>query len=415
MIESTYLVDGTYYSAADPALVPVLSRAYAAGIRPHCMCTEAGVEMYIAKHRNFVIKRMPGTGPQHHASCDSFEDDSAQSGRGALLGSAIVSAADDLVDLRVDFPLTRAKGRTAPAMTDRLAADVTSAPRPMSMQALLQFLFEQAGFNRWSPAMAGRRHQGVIQKYLYEVAAELRLKGKVLADRLYVPERFDETMMEQISARRRQRLSVLNSSGGGGHEMALVVGEFKDVIDSSGTMRIRIRHMADAPLTMEPKDWLRLQRKFCWMFDLKASEVGDQVRVIMCLLVYAKQEHVLHVDTATCMLTSRNWIPLDAAFEVDLVGKLTEEKRRFLKPLRYDASPSEAFPNFLLLDTGSVPTPLHVLSGFMSKAALAAKEKAIACSEPSPWVWQTTESMAPLPPFVAKPNAFQKTAEKSVS
>jgi len=371
--------------------------------------------MYIAKHRNFVIKRMPGTGPQHHASCDSFEDDSAQSGRGALLGSAIVSAADDLVDLRVDFPLTRAKGRTAPAMTDRLAADVTSAPRPMSMQALLQFLFEQAGFNRWSPAMAGRRHQGVIQKYLYEVAAELRLKGKVLADRLYVPERFDETMMEQISARRRQRLSVLNSSGGGGHEMALVVGEFKDVIDSSGTMRIRIRHMADAPLTMEPKDWLRLQRKFCWMFDLKASEVGDQVRVIMCLLVYAKQEHVLHVDTATCMLTSRNWIPLDAAFEVDLVGKLTEEKRRFLKPLRYDASPSEAFPNFLLLDTGSVPTPLHVLSGFMSKAALAAKEKAIACSEPSPWVWQTTESMAPLPPFVAKPNAFQKTAEKSVS
>jgi hypothetical protein len=285
----------------------------------------------------------------------------------------------------------------------------------MSLQALLQFLFEQAGFNRWSPAMDGRRHQGVIQKYVYEVAAELRLKGKVLADWLYIPERFDEAMKEQISARRRDRLSVLRPSDGGGYEMALVVGELKDVIDSAGDVRIRLRHMSDAPLTMAAKDWLRLQRKFNWMFDLKASEVGDQVRVIMCVLVYAKQEHVLHVDTATCMLTSRNWIPLDAAFEVDLARKLTEEKRRFLKPLRYDAGPSEAFPNFLLLDAGSVPTPLHVLSGFMGKAALAAKEKAIALSDTTPWVWHTNAPMAPLPPIVAKLHVAREGTGKSVT
>lgn len=379
------------------------------------MCVDGGVEMYISKHRTFVIKRMPGTGAQHHPSCESFEDEASHSGRGALLGSAIVPATDDFVDLRVDFPLARAAGRTSKAIPNGGTADVTSTPRRMSLQALLQFLFEQAGFNRWSPAMDGRRHQGVIQKYVYEAAAELRLKGEVLADRLYIPERFDEAMKEQISARRRERLSILSPSDGGGYEMALVVGELKDVIESSGAMRIRIRHMADAPLTMETKGWERLQRKFSWMFDLKASEVGDQIRVIMCLLVYAKQEHVLHVDTATCMLTSRNWIPLDAAFEVDVVGKLTEGKRRFLKPLRYDAGPSEAFPNFLLLDTGSVPTPLHVLSGFMSKAAFAAKEKAIALSDTAPWVWHTNAPMAPLPPIVAKLHAARQGTDKSVT
>jgi hypothetical protein len=413
--EANFLISGVQYRAIDETMVDALARAYSVHERPRCMCVDGGVEMYIAKHRSFVIKRMPGTGPEHHPSCDSFEDDASRSGRGALFGGAIVPAADDFVDLRVDFPLTRAAGRTSPAMPERVTADVTLTPRPMSMQALLQFLFEQAGFNRWSPAMAGRRHQGVIQRYLYEAASDLRLKGKVLASRLYVPEAFDEITKEQISARRRERLSILTPKVGGGYDMALVIGEFKDVIDSSGSMRIRIRHMADAPLIMNAQDWRRVQRKFSWMFDLKASEVGGQVRIVMCLLIYAKQEHVLHVDTATCMLTSRNWIPLEAAFEVDLVRKLTEEKRCFLKPLRYDASASEAFPNFLLLDTGRAPTPLHVLSGFMSKAAFAAKEKAIACSEPTPWVWQTTESMAPLPPFVAKPNAFQKTAEKSVS
>jgi len=407
MREANFLIGESLHSLNGGDVQEVLSNAHSLQVRPRCMCVPGGIEMYIAKHRHFVLKRMPGTGPQHHPSCESFEDEASHSGRGTLLGSAIDPAADDFVDLRVDFPLTRAAGRTSSVIPKRTTADVTSSPLRMSLQALLQFLVEQAGFNRWSPAMDGRRHQGVIQKYVYEAAAELRLKGKVLADRLYIPERFDEAMKEQISARRRERLSLLSPSSGGGYEMALVIGEFKDVIDSPGGMRIRIRHMADAPLAMDAKDWLRLQRKFSWMFDLKASEVADEVRIVMCLLVYAKQEYVLHVDTATCMLTSRNWIPVDAAFEVDLVRKLTEEKRRFLKPLRYDASPSEAFPNFLLLDTGSVPTPLHVLSGYMSKAAFAAKEKAIALSDAAPWVWHTNAPMAPLPPLAPKSDAAQ--------
>lgn len=404
MHEAKFLIGDLLYGLDDSNVQDALSNAHCLLVRPRCMCVPGGIEMYIAKHRHFIVKRMPGTGAQHHPTCESWEPDASLSGRGALLEGAVVLTGGDFIDLRVDFPLTRAGGHAASPILDKIKADVRSSPRHMSLHALLQFLFEQAGFNRWSPAMNGRRHQGVIEKYVYEAAAELRLKGKALADRLYIPERFDEAIKEQICARRRERLSVLSPSDGGGYEMALVVGEFKDVIDSAGATRVRLRHMADAPLTMAAKDWMRLQRKFSWMFDLKASDVGDQVRVIMCLLVFAKQEHVLHVDTATCMLTSRNWIPLDAAFEVDLARKLTEEKRRFLKPLRYDAGHSEAFPNFLLLDTGSVPTPLHVLSGFMSKAAFAAKEKAIARSDPAPWVWHANEPMVPLPQLVMNEN-----------
>lgn len=93
------------------------------------MCVDGGVEMYISKHRTFVIKRMPGTGPQHHPSCESFEDEASHSGRGALLGSAIVPGTDDYVDLRVNFPLTRSdrKARTRPSSvrTRRFSAPVT--------------------------------------------------------------------------------------------------------------------------------------------------------------------------------------------------------------------------------------------------------------------------------------------------
>ncbi len=41
--------------------------------RPRCMCQRGGIEMYVAKHRLYVVKRMPDTGHQHHATCVSYE------------------------------------------------------------------------------------------------------------------------------------------------------------------------------------------------------------------------------------------------------------------------------------------------------------------------------------------------------
>ncbi len=76
--------------------------------RPRCLCVPGGVEMYVARHRQFLVKRMPETGSQHHASCPSFEPESQQSGWGGLLGEAVLES------------------------------------------------------NRWSPAMEVKRNQGVI-------------------------------------------------------------------------------------------------------------------------------------------------------------------------------------------------------------------------------------------------------------
>jgi len=402
MDEPIYLIEGSRIPAGSSALQSALGSAYGGQSRPLCMCVSGGVVMYIAKHRSFVVKRMPGTGPRHHPSCESFEPDAASSGLGALIGSAIVSCADHILDVKVSFPLARAGGRVAPAKSGLEKLEVDRSASRVSLHGLLQFLFEQAGFNRWSPAMTGRRHQAVIQKYLSEAASEIRVKGTVLCERLYVPEAFDEAAKLDIIARRRERLSILLAASNGAYEMALVIGEYKDAAVSSCGASIRIRHMVDAPLIMEAKVWERLQRKFSWMFELSASEVGNQMRIILCMLVYANQEHVLKVDTATCMLTTRNWIPIDASFELDLAAQLTDEGRRFLKPLRYDAAPSEAFPNFLLLDTGATPTPLHILSGFMSKEARKAKERVIAEAGSSAWVWHTNEPIPALPLRVAR-------------
>ena len=195
-----FLILGQAYAADHPALQQVLAQVYDGAQRPRCLCRDGGVEMYVARHGRYVIKRMPETGSQHHPGCPSYAPEAAQSGLGELIGDAVLETQPGQVELRVDFPwahaLVTAHGR---ARVERESpAEVQAPRRRMSLRAVTHFLFERAGLNRWVPAMAGKRRQGVIQKYLMEAAADVAVKGERLARRLYVPEAFNEATYAQI-------------------------------------------------------------------------------------------------------------------------------------------------------------------------------------------------------------------------
>nr|WP_233341424.1 DUF1173 family protein [Escherichia coli]UGK56728.1 hypothetical protein [Escherichia coli] len=48
------------------------------------------------------------------------------------------------------------------------------------------------------------------------------------------------------------------------------------------------------------------------------------------------------------MLVSDNWIPLDSSYEAIVSRKLDAEHRHYVKPMRYDASASDVFPDFFI-------------------------------------------------------------------
>ncbi len=117
----------------------------------------------------------------------------------------------------------------------------------------------------------------------------------------------------------------------------------------------------------------------------------------MAALIRARREHTYEIDVASLMLTSEHWIPVEGVHELPLVYALIDQQRRFVKPLRYDASSAAAFPNALLLDAGAVPVPLHVLSAFMEPREHRAKEAAIANAGSAVWSWATATRMPSLP------------------
>lgn len=395
------LVLGREYDAHSTGLQAALGSVYQDGPRPRCLCRPGGVEMYVARHGHFVAKRMPGSGAMHHPACPSFEPEAAQSGLGELVGDAVLEGEPGQIELRVAFPWAHALGTGSAhgPSEGEPPGEVAASRRRMSLRAVVHYLFEAAGFNRWVPGMRGKRHQAVVHKYLMEAAGDVIVKGERLAQRLYVPEPFNEATRTEVARRRQAKLAVLQPA----HNrwpMALLIGEFKAVEPLGDGMRVWIKHMPDVPLCVERKVWARIARAFAPVLEAGGVD-GAKPRQILAALIRARREQLYEIDAASLMLTSVQWIPVEGVHELPLVDALVAQDRRFIKPLRYDASAAARFPNALLLDVGATPVPLHVSSPFLPAAEQAAKARALAAEVRQghpPWVWLSGAPMPALPP-----------------
>ena len=375
-----FSIKGCVLSEDDPQLQDALARIHETPERPRCLCVRGGIEMYVARHRRFVVKRMPDTRNRHAPACPSYEPEAQQSGLGELLGEAVLEREPGKVELRVDFPWARTTGRSVARSEPHEVAEVAPTRHRMSLRALMHFLFERAGFNRWSPAMQGKRNQGVLHKYLLEAAEGVSVKGVALGERLYVPEPFNEATLAEAAQRRRDKLAVLRPREG--HSpLAVVIGEFKTSEASALGRRVWIRHLPDAPLLTSAKTWGRIERAFAPLFEAGDADTGFKIRLMMAALVGARREHTYEIE---------------GVHELPLVHALVEQRRRFIKPLRYDARSAACFANALLLDCGAAPVPLHVVSAFLTPKERMVKDAAIR-NAGSAWVWATEQPLPALP------------------
>ena len=96
-----FTIKGRVISGDDPSLQDALAQVHESSERPRCLCVPGGIEMYVARHRYFVVKRMPETGSRHHPSCTSYEPDPASSGLGELVGDAVRESQAGEVELCV--------------------------------------------------------------------------------------------------------------------------------------------------------------------------------------------------------------------------------------------------------------------------------------------------------------------------
>lgn len=417
MDHARYFIRGQVLLPADPSLQDTLGSVYQAAERPRCMCVPGGVEMYVARHAEYVIKRMPGTGHQHDMACRSFEPESHTSGIGELIGEAIVEHSPEQVEIKTAFPLTRMTGKPVPrGQPSDDPASIDTPRKRMSLRAVLHFLYDRAGFNRWYPAMDGRRSQSVICRHLTMASRGVMLKGGPLEERLFVPEQFRVSEAEEIGDRRRRKLSMLlTPEVDGQFKLTILIGQLTGVESTVYGRRVTVRHMPDVPLYVDHKTWEKTERAYSGILQAVDADVEHKPRVVMAALIYAKREHTYQIQSVTLMLVTEQWVPLDGLHELPLVEALQRQGRAFIKPLKFDAKTAAGFPNALLLDAGALPIPLHVVSPYMDEKDRSIKEKSLKASGGAGWCWRTEQEMPPLPPSATPMRAARTPTGESAA
>ena len=178
---------------SDPETTPRLVEAHSRRERPLCLCRQPPIEMYIAKRGDkYLMKRMPNTGADHDPACESYEPPAELSGLGEVLGSAIQENVEDVTTvLKLAFSLTRLPGRATAKVgppTDSVKTDGTK----LTLRGTLHYLYEQAGLNKWTPAMSGKRnwYVNVIHEFGQAVHSQPRMKmesgkmGKLVSEEI---------------------------------------------------------------------------------------------------------------------------------------------------------------------------------------------------------------------------------------
>ena len=367
--------------------------------RPLCPCQTPGIEMYIAKIGDqYIIKRMPNTGSLHSTDCESYEPPAELSGLGDMLGSAIKEDADEgVTELRFDFSLAKVAGRGAPQKSDD---DDTSSVRTygsrLTLRSTLHYLWEEAGFNRWTPAMAGKRNWAVMRKHLLLAAENKIAKGAPLTEQMYIPEFFSVDRKDTILQNRHTQFKWLRSSTAS-NKMMILIGELKEILPSRFGHKLVIKHCADLPFLINDDLHKRLLKRYFSELDL--WDTFEDMHLVIVGTFGLNAANIPILDELSLMATTANWMPFESIYDKAIIDKMTEEKRRFIKGLRYNLPGSKPLASAVLTDTHPLATALYAIPIEPTEGYLAELKSLIEGSRLAASQWDTSEYEIPeLPP-----------------
>lgn len=337
------------------------------GSYPVCLCRpEEMLPLYIAKKQHFYLARMPGSGAKHSPSCPFFEPPEAWTGRSVYRAGAIDE--EDTGGVRVKLAdgvgVVGASTASASAPADPSPV-VEGKPKKrgkLKLRGLLHLLWEEAGFNRWSPRMENKRNYYVLAKYLGQAMDRVELKGESLREFVYMPEPFVREEADAIEQRTQRRLYRLLMDRGGRRKRMLCVGLVKRIDEDDGGGLVRLAHApAGLNLWLDDRVLAKFQAKRFPQLEDPAELLGEDRHLVVAMLIEREEASGVNVITKIDgMWVDKRLLPFEHDMELRLLDHLVEDKRHFQRALRYDAGRDEVYPDVLLLDAGEAPLPMFV-------------------------------------------------------
>ena len=394
---SKYLFVGHVYSPDHESWQRILQKGYTTRLRPVCLCLVQGEgpELYIALTRGqYLLKRLPYSGPLHAPHCEHYEPPPELSGLGQVSGSAIREELETQTTmLSLDFALNKGRSRQSGVASEVEHESVRSDGTKLTMRGLLHFLMDEAGLTRWTPAMTGRRSWYVVRRELLRGASSKMTKGQPLPALIHIPESFVLDRADEIRQRQRESLARLSESTSA---RMILLGEVKAIEDARYGKCLIVKHMPDAKLMMTDDLHKHLVSRFAHQLQLW-SQI-EMSHLMMLSTISRSAQGVMSIEAVCLMNVTEHWIPFESLFEWELLDALHREQRRFTKGLRYNLPSTKPLACTVLQDTGEASTAMFVVPQDAEGEYDAAIDVLMQQSNLLAWKWRAgAESIPKLP------------------
>ncbi len=394
-----YDIDGRHWMKDSPGFAEAVADAFNKRLHPRCMCRRnkagQGIEMYVARLMDgHIVKRMPNTGSQHTPGCPTYEPPAEYSGLGQLIDTAIVeSPVTGETTLKLDFPLAKMPGRSQMPPSGGTCGSIASAGTKLSLRGLLHYLWDQAEMTRWQPGFAGRRSWATVRRHLLQAAEHKLACGTPLQHQLYVPEPFVSSQCDAINARRQAQWKRAVTTPGKTQHLMLLIGEVKEIVPARYGFKAIIKHVPEMAFSIDEHLYRRLRNGF--ERELTLWGAADDVQMLMIATFCLSAAGVPAILELSLMPVTRQWIPVEDAFEKQLIERLVAGGRSFIKGLRYNLTQQSAMVSAILTDCKGLEPLLFVVPMDMEVSDLSLQMTANAAPV---WQWHpSTEVMPPLP------------------
>ncbi|VVD30920.1 DUF1173 domain-containing protein [Paraburkholderia dioscoreae] len=400
-----YSIDGRVYNEDDPGLQAALGRVHHTKIRPLCLCVRPGAPMYVSKvSGHFQIKRMPESGADHSADCDSYEPPAELSGLGEVMGHAIKEDVEEgMTMLKLDFALNKIAGRAPPAPSESEQGSIKADSSKLTIRSLLHFLWDESHLTHWNPGMQGKRSWATVHKYLSRAAHGKITKGLHLPTTLYVPEPFYVDRKDEITQRRKAFIAGAEKSDRPGQKLFIVIGEVKEVTAARYGRKMILKQVPDF-FFMISED-LNKKLKKVFTDEVSLWNAFPEIHLVTIATFSIDPAGVAQIEEMAFMVTTEHWVPFTNVDEKNLIETLIASGRRFVKGQRYNLPASRPLASVILSDTQPKHTAMYLVPSNASEDYMAALNDLTESSPLKHLRWISGDVMPEIPPAVVPSRA----------
>jgi len=370
---------------------------------------------YSSTHDNYWLARWSYSGSEHAPDC-RFYSVWADEKQGAIYTSDVVKALSPGY-FRIKLPTGLQKKelteRDAVEPSDPKSGGKRRRQPAMRLLGLLHFLWEQAEINHWHPNFDKRTRDDAWAAWRLKQIAEKISVGKTSLRSVLL-------IMARPGTQEIKNNWATIDAAASSNKRLIMITYLKPCPNGEGgslSGTLPLTQAAGFPSLDVPVDLIgRLNRSF-------THELGDWRRGQKVMLIAETEPPVKKfrqrdgkpvpyntctVIDAALMTVSPRFIPLDSSLESIIEEKLWQEKRQFIKPLRYDGE-ADVFPDFLLLDVpGSDAVPLEVFgmttADYLARKAKKLKHYQDEYGQGNWWSWDAhkTDALNEIPAFPVK-------------